>query len=200
MKGIILLSTGIDSPVAGYIMKNQNIDLISVYFSSTQKGDDVVKKLAKHIDSKKLYIVNHRRILDEFIENCKDSLRCVLCKRMMFKVAEIIAKKENADFIITGENLAQVASQTVENLKVTRTGISYPVLTPLLGFDKQEIVNIAKDIGTFDINLEPVACCHAVPQQPMTKARLDKVIQEENKIDYDKLLNESVENISEFDI
>lgn len=110
----------------------------------------------------------------------------------MFRIAEKIAKKEKCKFLITGENLGQVASQTLENLTVANKAIKLPILRPLLGYDKNEIIILARKIETYDISIEPSVCCRAVPKKPITKARAEKIEFEENNLNIKELINNSV--------
>ncbi len=193
MNAILLLSSGIDSPVAGQMMIKKGLDVIAVNFSTNKKNDEIVKKIAKQIGIKKLYIINHDIVLKEFIEHCKPSLRCILCKRAMFKVAEYIAEKENCQFIITGENLAQVASQTLDNIASTHHNIKFPILTPIIGNDKSDITKIAEKIGTYNLNLKYGTCCRAVPEKPATRSKIERIENEESRFDYKKAIKQSID-------
>ncbi len=178
MKAVALISTGIDSPVAAYIMKKKGLEIIGLNLSS---GDETaVKHICKKIGIKKLYTAFHTPILKEIKEKTDQDLICVLCKRMMYRIAEKIAKKEKASFIITGENLGQVASQTLDNLAVLSQATSLEILRPLLCFDKNEIIAIAKKIKTYELaqNIR----CPFVPKHPATKASLERVQKQESKI------------------
>ena len=185
MKGILLLSDGIDSPVAGQMMLKQGMKLIFLHFknSSNPKAREKVKALAKRLDkSAKLITIDHIKTQQAIAKKCNTRYQCVLCKRAMYRAAEKIAEEENAQFIVTGENLGQVASQTLENLHVLDSAVRIPVLRPLLGFDKNEIVKAAKEIGTYDISIVRTPACRYVPKNPVTKARLEKVLAEEKFI------------------
>ena len=185
MKGLLLLSAGIDSPVAGYLMQKK-AEVIAIHFDNQPLINKLtlekVKKLVKKLNIKKLIIIPHGKNQIEIIKNCERKYQCVLCRRIMFKIAEKIAKQENCDFLITGENLGQVASQTLENMYVTEQAIQMKILRPILCNDKQETINIAKKIGTYDISIEAGMCCTAVPKNPVTKAHLNKVLEQEKKI------------------
>ncbi|MCG2827401.1 MAG: tRNA 4-thiouridine(8) synthase ThiI, partial [Thermoplasmatales archaeon] len=121
-------------------------------------------------------------------------LECVLCKRMMLRIGEKIAKTENADGLVTGESLGQVASQTLENIYVTNNAVKIPVLRPLIGFDKIEIEKIAKETGLYEISIIPCLPCSAVPKKPSTMAKLKNVLNEEERIDISALVEDSVRN------
>ncbi|MDD5087094.1 MAG: hypothetical protein PHV16_05065 [Candidatus Nanoarchaeia archaeon] len=178
MKAIILLSHGIDSPVAAYLMQKKGLELIGVNFFTTSYKD--VEIIAKKLGIKKIHYIDHKNILSEIKNNTHPKYTCILCKRMMYRIAEKIAEKENAKFIVTGENLGQVASQTLDNLAVLEEAVEIPVLRPLLCLDKEEIVNIAKEIETY--NLAKNVKCPFVPKRPATKADLKTIKREEMKL------------------
>jgi len=203
MKGLLLLSSGIDSPVAGYLMKKKGVELIALHFDNKPYTNDkpleITKKLCNILDIKKLIIVNQGKNHTEFLKNCTMKYKCILCRRMMFKIAEEVAKQHDCEFLITGESLAQVASQTGQNLVTTRTGIKIPILTPVLGNDKQEIVNIAIKIGTYETSTEPTMCCMAVPPNPATKAHVNNILREEAKVEWQNLIETSVKESKTID-
>ncbi len=197
-KALLLLSDGIDSPVAGYLMKKQNVELLGIHMDNRPLTDDrpieKVKKIAKIIGINKLYVIPHGPNQVQFIKNCDRKFGCVLCRRMMYRLAEEIAKKEGCDFIVSGENLGQVASQTIPNLATEQSVITIPILRPLLCFDKQETINIAKEIGTYEISIEKSICCSAVPKNPATRSKKEVLEHEEKKIDIDGLIKDSIKN------
>ncbi len=184
MKAVILLSYGIDSPVAAYLMQEKVLELIGVNFFTTDHKD--IEIIAKKIGIKKVHYIDHKNILSQIKNNTHPKYTCILCKRMMYRIAEKIAEKENAKFIVTGENLGQVASQTLDNLAVLEEAVEIPVLRPLLCLDKEEIVSIAKEIETY--NLAKNIKCPFVPTRPVTKADLIKTKQQETKINIKKLI------------
>jgi len=203
MKLISLISGGIDSPVATYLMMRKNADIVGIYFDnrpfcdekSLEKATKLVEKLEKRFNRKiKMYIVPHGSNLSAFADNCRENLECVLCKRMMLRIGEKIAKTENADGLVTGESLGQVASQTLENIYVTNNAVKIPVLRPLIGFDKIEIEKIAKETGLYEISIIPCLPCSAVPKKPSTMAKLKNVLNEEERIDISALVEDSVRN------
>lgn len=197
-KALLLLSSGIDSPVAGHIMKEKGLEIIALHFDNRPYTDDkpleLTKRICKILDIKKLIVANQGKNHTEFLKECTIRFKCVLCRRIMFKIAIEIAKKEGCEYLITGENLAQVASQTVDNIATTRNGIKIPILTPLLGNDKEEIVRMAKKIGTYKTSIEPTMCCTAVPPNPATKSRIDQLEREEARVDFKKLIEDSVQD------
>jgi len=203
MKGILLISSGIDSPVAGYLMLKKGVEIIAVHMDNQplvnalprEKTIKLVSKLAELSGRRiKLYIVNHGRNQVEMIRNTERKYQCVLCRRMMFRIAEKIAEKENADFLVTGENLGQVASQTLQNLATEEDAVSMPILRPLLCYDKQEIINIAKEIGTYGISIEAGMCCAAVPPNPATKSKIYIIRQEEEKLNMAEMAEKALES------
>ena len=203
MKFVSLVSSGIDSPVATYLLSRHGADIILVHsdgrpFNDDQEIENFIK-LARHLKIKtnsnlKAFLIPHGDSLAVFKQKCKQRYICVLCKRMLVRYAEEIAKKEKAEAVIMGDSLGQVASQTLQNLRVVEDAINMPILRPLVGLDKEDIVQIAKKIGTYDLSIMQSAGCSAVPNKPATKARLEDVIAEEKKIDVKKLLNQAIKD------
>lgn len=190
MKAVILLSPGIDSPVAAHMMKEKGLELIGLnFFIGDHKAVD---KIAQKLEINKVYHISHKEILTEIKNNTNPKYACILCKRMMYRIAEALAKKEKAEFIVTGENLGQVASQTLDNLTVLDNAINMPILRPLLCFDKNETIKIAKQIGTYELSENKK--CLFVPRHPATKARLEIVEKEELKLNIIKIINEALLN------
>jgi thiamine biosynthesis protein ThiI len=196
MKAVSLLSGGIDSPVALYIMAKR-MECIAVHMNNEPFGGGEGKKvmdMANIINKKmKIYTVPFGRIIQkEIYECCEERYRCVVCKRMMYRVAEKIGRAEGADVITTGENLGQVASQTLQNLMVLEESVDMPVVRPLIGLDKEEIIDIAKRIGTYEISIKKAAPCLLVPRKPSTSADLDKIHLQEKKMDFRALVEKAV--------
>jgi thiamine biosynthesis protein ThiI len=117
---------------------------------------------------------------------------CVLCRRFMWRSAEKIAQRENASFLVTGEALGQVASQTLSNMRNATASVSLPIVRPLIGFDKSEIEAVAKSIGTYEISTRPGICCQAVPDKPATRSNLVQIEREEARIDVDQMIDDCV--------
>jgi thiamine biosynthesis protein ThiI len=202
MKALLLLSGGIDSPVAGYLMKRK-LDIVPVYFdNSPYAGEDTKKRtmdVARKLGFKTIWIVPHGKSLSAFAKKCETRYMCLFCKRMMYRVAERLAKKLKASVLITGESLAQVASQTSWNLFVLDDAVSIPVIRPLIGFDKNDAIKISREAGLFDTSTRPVTCCSAVPSKPSTRADLKKIKAEEKKVNIRKLVNDSLKKAEEIE-
>ncbi|MEM4233223.1 MAG: 7-cyano-7-deazaguanine synthase [Thermoplasmata archaeon] len=206
MRGVVLLSGGIDSPVAAYLMGRQGLELVLVHFdnrpfTSDQEVEKAVR-LMRRLDvvlgreSRKL-LVPHGNVQAELARNCRRNLECVLCRRMMFRVAEKLAERHSAQCIVTGESLGQVASQTLQNMAVEERATRLPILRPLIGFDKIEIERTAKSIGTYDISILPGMCCTIAPKKPSTYSRLEAVEAEEGRVSIESLVEQEVEGAVE---
>lgn len=201
-KGVLLLSGGIDSPVAGYMMARRGLEIVSVYYHShpytseraKEKVIDLARELAKFTGSMKLYVVSFTKIQMEIIEKCREDELTIIMRRFMTKIAEKIAIKEGAQAIITGESLGQVASQTLESMYVTNNDINMPVFRPLVAMDKVDIMDISRRIGTYDISILPYEdCCTIfVPKHPKTKPRLIDIQESEEVLDKEGLMEEAV--------
>jgi thiamine biosynthesis protein ThiI len=209
MKFVTLISSGIDSPVATYLFSKKADELIFVHSDNRPFTDDreinnftlIAKYLKKKMRMKiKAYIVPHGPSLASYKERCEDRFTCVFCKRMMVRYAEKIGEKEDADAIIMGDSLGQVASQTLQNLRVVDSAVKMPILRPLIGLDKEDVVKIAREIGTYELSILPTNGCGAVPYKPSTRARLDAILEEEKKIDIKKIVKEVVERAELLDL
>ncbi len=206
-KGVFLLSGGIDSPVAAFYMIKRGMVAIYVHFhslphvspASIEKVKQLVKILAKYQKRPKLLMVPFSEIQEEILENNSDKYRLLLYRRMMLRIANKIALNERAKAIITGEALGQVASQTVENLGAVDSVSELPIFRPLIGLDKQEIINTGKKIDTYSVSIRPHEdCCTLfLPQKPATKATPEKLDIEESKMDIQKMVKRAIDN-SEF--
>lgn len=203
MKCVALLSSGIDSPVACYSLSACVDSFIFVHADNRPFTDyqeiantiQLVQKLDEIIDaSVKLYLVSHGRMLQFILDFIPKRYTCVVCKRMMLRYAEMICQKESADALIMGDSLGQVASQTLQNIKVVDQVTDIPVLRPLIGWDKEEIIDLAKNIGTFDLSILPSKECLAVPKKPATKSCLEKIQGIEQELSYGELLDEIIDN------
>jgi len=204
MKFVSLISSGIDSPVATYLLSKKTEEMILVHadgrpFTDNREIDNfllIVKHLKKQISCDvKTYVIPHGQTLYSFKQNCDEKFTCVFCKRMLLRYAEKIAMNEKADAIIMGDSLGQVASQTLQNIRAVEQAINLPILRPLIWFDKEDIIKIAKEIGTYDLSILPSDPCGAVPHKPSTKAKLEKILECEEKIDVSELINHAVNNL-----
>ena len=203
MKFVSLVSSGIDSPVATYLLSKKAEELILVHADNRPFTDEkelenfikLAKHLKKHISCKmKAYTLQHGNTLLSYKKRCEDRFTYIFCKRMLLRYAEKIAEKEQADAIIMGDSLGQVASQTLQNIRGIEQAVSLPILRPLIGLDKEDIIKTAKEIGTYDLSILPSDGCSAVPKKPSTKANLDQILSEENKINTFNLVNNAVDN------
>lgn len=206
-KGLLLLSGGIDSPVAGYMMSKRGLSLDALHFHSYPYTSEMAKeKVVKLADTMRktcgkinLYCVPVTKIQEAIHEHCTDSYMITLLRRAMMRIAETVAKKYNCGCIVNGESLGQVASQTLESITVTNDIIkTMPILRPLIGMDKQEIIDIAEKMGTYEISVLPYEDCCTVflPQSPITRPTLQRAVEEEKKIaNYDELVAEAIDNL-----
>lgn len=203
-KIVSLFSGGIDSPVATWMIMRRGAIVIPIYFhnfpyiseKTREKVYDLIK-IIRQYDSRKnyyFYVVAHGDTLKYFIEKAPSRYICILCKRMMYRIAAKIAENENARAVVTGENLGQVASQTLDNLNILDNTIQIPVFRPLIGYDKEETVEIAKKIGTFSTTIRTSDTCKAVPEHPIIKGSLNKIHEIESKLDIDHLVNDAIKN------
>jgi thiamine biosynthesis protein ThiI len=191
-KAALLLSGGIDSPVAGYMMASRGVELTCVYFHSSpytpseakQKVIDLANVLNGFAPGIIVYSVPFTRIQEYIIEKCDITYLTILMRRYMMIIAQRIADMENAQALITGESLGQVASQTIQSIYATNEVCRMPVFRPLIGFDKINTINIAKDIGTYDISILPYEDCCTIftPKHPQTKPKIENLYKEEAKI------------------
>lgn len=203
-KALALISSGIDSPVAAYLMKKKNVEIVGIHFDNRPFTDarQITKtaRICKVLGIKKLYVVKHGLSMGDVLSKIDRRFTCLICRRFMFRVAEKIAQKEGCGFLVTGENLGQVASQTLQNMIVCTKAIKIPILRPLLCNDKQETVEIAKKIGTYEISIEPPGCCRLVPEHPATRSTIDIIENEERDIDVEKVIAERVKDMEIIDI
>jgi thiamine biosynthesis protein ThiI len=201
---VALISGGFDSPVAAYRMMQRGCRIVFVHFHSAPYQDktsqdkvrDLVKLLTRHQFLSRLYLVPFGEIQRQIVAAVARPLRVVLYRRMMLRIAEAIARKAKAMALVTGESLGQVASQTLENMAVIQQAARLPILRPLVGMDKQEIIDQSRRIGTFEISSVPDQdCCQLfVPKHPATKARFGDVEADEAKFDVKELVCYGVEN------
>lgn len=207
-KMVALISGGIDSPVAAWLMMKRGCEIIPLYLNNEPFSDETTRERAMQCISvlqewspqKKftIYEASHGENLLAFLENCNNRLNCVLCRRMMYRVASEVSKLEGAHGIITGSSLGQVASQTSQNMLAEMHGMEYPIYHPLIGLDKLEITDLARKIGTFESSTKPATCCMAVPEYPSTAAKLEEVMEAEKRIDVPLLLESAMKSIKKF--
>lgn len=202
-KVVCLLSGGIDSPVACWLAMKRGCPITPVYIdnapftdeNTTTKALETAKRLFEWSIGfpRKVYIAKNGENLKSIIEKTPRKFTCILCKRMMYRIAERIAEKEKAEGIVTGEAIGEQASQTMHNLRVIdEAATRYPIHRPLLGFDKTETESIARKIGTFEISTRKARRCSAAPSKPATEAKLQKVKEAEEKLDIKRMVEESV--------
>lgn len=203
-KGLLMLSGGIDSPVAGYLTIKKGVKLDYIYFESLphtslearNKVIKLAKTLEKYNNNGKLYVINFTKIQEEIYKNLKSDYLITIMRRMMYRIAEIIAKKNKCLAIINGESIGQVASQTLTSIRAVNDVTNYPIIRPLASFDKLEIIEISKKINTYDISIEPYEdCCTVfVPKHPIINPNLSIINEEESKYDFNELLKEATTN------
>jgi thiamine biosynthesis protein ThiI len=203
-KVVCLLSGGIDSAVACWLVMKRGCPIVPIYFDNTPLTDEtttvktleVAKKLFEWSIGfpRKVYIISHGKNLQAFVKDTPRKLTCILCKRMMYRIAERIADAENAEGIVTGEAIGEQASQTMTNLRaLDEASTKYPIHRPLLGFDKTETTEIARKISTFEISTQKAKKCSAAPTKPSTKAKLEIVKNAEKELRIESMVEESVE-------
>lgn len=199
-KVICLVSGGIDSPAAAWLAMRKSCVPVFAFFdnypfadeTTKQRAIEAIEKLKNYTPRNKvtIYVIPHGNNLTDILKNCPRNLTCVLCRRMMYRVAEKIALLEGADAIVTGEIIGEHASQTLVNLRVASQAISeVTMLRPLLGMNKQEVENLARKIGTFDASTKPASCCTGPPPKPRTRARLKEIRKAEEQIDIDEMVS-----------
>lgn len=201
-KASLLISGGIDSPVAGYMMAKRGLTLSAVHFYSypytSERARDKVVELTrlvtKYAGEIRLFLVPFTEIQMTIYEKCPEKETTVLMRRLMMRIAQTIAEREGAQALITGESLGQVASQTLEALACTNDAVTMPVFRPLIGFDKDEIMDIARRIGTYETSILPYEdCCTVfVPKHPVTKPKLDELRASEARVDFSEMIEKAI--------
>jgi thiamine biosynthesis protein ThiI len=201
-KVICLISGGTDSPIAAWFAVRKGLVPVFVYFDNAPFTDEVAKQTALDtikqlvVKGVKVYVVDNGGNMAEIVKNCPRNLTCVLCRRMMFRVAEKIASKEGAKAIVTGEIIGEHASQTLTNLRVENSVLSkVTVLRPLIGMDKVEVEVLARKIGTFNALAKPASYCTAAPPKPRTLAKLQEVQNAELRLNIKQMIQRSLENM-----
>lgn len=209
-RGLLMLSGGIDSPVAGYMTIKRGVELYYLYFESRphtsiearNKVRDLARKLEKYNTNGKLMVVNFTKIQETIYKNLDTTYLITIMRRMMYRIAERVAKKNKCLAIVNGESVGQVASQTLASMIAVNDVTNYPILRPLCSFDKLDIIEISKKIDTYDISILPYEdCCTVfVPRHPVINPNLKHIYSEEAKIDFDTLINEAVNTIEVVDL
>ena len=209
-RAMSLLSGGIDSPVASWMVAKRGMELECIHFhsypftseKSQEKVRDLAQILAKYCGRVRLHKVNMLEIQKSIGLNCKDEEMTIISRRFMMRIAERVAESRHCDALVTGESIGQVASQTIQGLTCTNASVKMPVFRPLIAMDKTEIIEVAQKIGTFETSILPEEDCCTVfsPKKPVTKPKLDRIEKSENKLDVEKLIQDAIDNIEGEDI
>ena len=208
-RGLILISGGIDSPVAAYMMAKRGIELVGIHFASPpytslraeEKVHDLLSKVARYSGRIRLYTVPFTEIQELIRENCPEEYFTIIMRRFMMRLSNMLAHNTDCHALITGESVAQVASQTMLALGCTDAVAEFPVFRPCIGMDKEEIIKISRKIDTFNISIQPFEDCCTVftPRHPVTNPKLENIIKEESKLDIDFLVERAVEGAYEWE-
>lgn len=204
-RALLLLSGGIDSPVAGYLMAKRGLKLEALHFHSypytspeaKQKVVTLAEKLSKYNDEVKLHCISFTKVQEEIHKNCSPEFMITIMRRIMMRIAEKICQRDRLGAIVTGESLGQVASQTMQSMTVTENVLNcFPVFRPCIGMDKEEIISVAKNIDTFETSILPYEDCCTVflPKNPVIKPKISQAEKEEAKLDIDTLVGEALES------
>ena len=207
-KGMLLLSGGIDSPVAGYQIAKRGVELEAVHFHSypftseraLEKVLDLGKILTRYTHNLRIYSVNLLEIQREIAEHCPEEEMTILSRRFMMRIAEKIALDNRCQCLVTGENIGQVASQTMEGLTSTNASVNLPVLRPLIAYDKNDIIDVAKRIDTFETSILPFEDCCTVflPDKVVTKPKVEKLEHSESKLDVETLIDKAISSLEKY--
>lgn len=197
-RALLLLSGGIDSPVAGYMIAKRGVEINALYFHTypftSERANEKVKQLKEILEDYcgkiKLFSINILEIHKAIREFCREDETTILARRFMMRIAEKIAKENNMEMLITGESLGQVASQTMKSMIVIENAIEMPILKPLIGMDKTEIMERAREIGTFETSILPYDDCCSVfaPSHPLINPKLDCILKSESKLSVEELV------------
>ena len=203
MRLVALISGGIDSPVAAYVMAKAGADIIILHMDNRPYCDDrsieKVKRIAEQLrrvtgKDMPLYAASHGMSQTLIKRKC-GGYQCVMCKRTMMFVASEFAGKNGCSGVVMGDSLGQVASQTLKNIFAESGGLNFPIVRPLIGMDKIEIESIGKRIGTYDISILPEQPCAALPPKPTTGASVDKICELQEKLDFRQMIEDSVNSV-----
>ena len=202
-KALLLLSGGIDSPVAGYMIAKRGVILEAVHFESfpytselaREKVFQLAREVAQYAGSFNVHVVSLTHIQEELVKACEEDYFTLLLRRYMMAIADRLAHSLDCGGLITGESLGQVASQTMQAIGVTDPLATLPVFRPCIGMDKEEIIQVARKIGTFETSIQPYEDCCTVftPKHPRTRPELAKVLEQEKKLDFDALVQEALD-------
>ena len=200
-----MLSGGIDSPVAAYLLMKRGIKIECIHFASPpytnaaviDKLKDLLGKLNKYQPEIRLNIIPFTKLQEEIYANCDESYAITIMRRMMFRLADRLAKRRRCLAISSGESVGQVASQTLDSMNVINAVSNLPVLRPVVCYDKTEIIELARKIDTFDISIRPYEDCCTIfaPKNPKTKPAMDKCLEYEAKFDYQSLIDDAIKNV-----
>lgn len=203
-KGLLMLSGGIDSPVAGYLALKRGIKIDAIYFeaiphtslNAREKVKTLAKELLKYTTDINLYVVPITKLQEEIYKNCDSTYIITILRRMMYRISEQLANKNEQLVLINGESIGQVASQTLNSMRVINEVVKIPVIRPVACLDKLEIIEIAKKINTYETSILPYEdCCTIfVPRHPVINPKHEKCLKEEQKINYEQLIKESIDN------
>lgn len=209
-RAMSLLSGGIDSPVASWMVAKRGMELECIHFhsypftseKSQEKVKDLATILAKYCSRVRLHKVNMLEIQKSIGLKCREEEMTIISRRFMMQIAQRVAESRNCDALVTGESIGQVASQTIQGLTCTNASVTMPVFRPLIAMDKTEIIEIAQKIGTFETSILPEEDCCTVfsPKKPVTKPKLDKIEKSESALDVEGLIQEAINNIEVEDI
>ena len=204
MRLLTLLSGGIDSPVAVYMMAETGAEMLALHMDG-RPYSDAMNRIEKIVERLRivtkqdipLYSCPHGEVnLSEIGRSKNPHIRCILCKRSMMRVAERVAESLDCEGIVMGDSAGQVASQTLKNMQVEQEAIAMPIIRPLIGLDKLEIIDIAREIGTYELSIEDAGACQIAPKKPSTRAQLHKILEAEEAMGVDELTNDCVERLA----
>lgn len=209
-EGLLLLSGGIDSPVAGFMMAKRGMNINAIHFHSYpftskrahQKAMDLAKILSKYTGKMTVYSINLAEIYKAISKNCPRRETTILSRRFMMRIASKISEKYEYQALITGESLGQVASQTIESMSVINESSKYPILRPLIAMDKKDIIEISEKIGSYEKAIEPYDDCCSIfaPDSPVTKPKLKYIEKSEENLDIESLEDEAINNMEIIEI
>lgn len=204
-KGLLMLSGGIDSPVAGFLANKRGVDIDAIYYESPphtsidtkNKVISLAKELHKYGSNINLYVMPFTKIQEEIYKNIDPSYMITIMRRMMYRISEKVAKKNKCLAIINGESVGQVASQTLTSMNVINNVTTYPIIRPVACMDKLEIIELSKHIGTYETSILPYEDCCTIflPKHPVINPKLEKCLKYEKTFDYDKLIDEAIDNM-----